>query len=283
MKVINVISFILCVAFNGLAASGTLTGKGVGEVSDENPTLITPASYAFSIWSIIYTLLAAFTIWQCCSNQHNAKLIFSGIGPWFCATNFFNALWLVMFTIDTLWSIWLSSLVIIGLLVSLLGLYLKADLWQRADFMEGPQRWSQLLLVEVTFSIYASWVTTATILNITLALFKSGWNGGAVSPEAWCSVMLVAALMISMSVVVTKKDPVWPLVLCWGAMAISKNNQLGMVGRENTKLCAVVVSGLAAALSVTALVYRAVMTKKGPGAGAPHFVQAQAAGRPTEL
>jgi hypothetical protein len=281
MKVINVVSFIFCVAFNGLAASGAMTGKGVGEVSDENPTLITPASYAFSIWSIIYTLLAAFTIWQCCSNQHNTKLVFTGIGPWFCATNCFNALWLVMFTVDTLWSIWISSIVIVGLLISLLGLYLKADLWQRTDFMEGPQRWSQLLLVEVTFSIYASWVTTATILNITVALFKSGWNGGAVSPEAWCSVMLVVALMISMAVVVTKKDPIWPLVLCWGAMAISKNDHLGLVGRENTKLCAVVVSGLAAALSVAALAARAIKAKQNTGGGAPHLVKA--AGRPTEL
>jgi hypothetical protein len=40
------------------------TGEGVGNVSDANPTELTPASFAFSIWAFIYSLLALFCVYS---------------------------------------------------------------------------------------------------------------------------------------------------------------------------------------------------------------------------
>jgi hypothetical protein len=60
---LNVIGFVATMAINALGSSGIITGQAVGEISDNYPTLITPAGYAFSIWGIIYTFLAVFVVY----------------------------------------------------------------------------------------------------------------------------------------------------------------------------------------------------------------------------
>ena len=42
------------IGFNALASMGYVNGVTPGEISDNYPTSITPAGYAFSIWSLIY-------------------------------------------------------------------------------------------------------------------------------------------------------------------------------------------------------------------------------------
>ncbi len=70
LKWINVVAFMLTVLVNGLAGSTTLLGgKLTAEISDANPTLITPAGYVFSIWGIIYVLLGVFTVFQALPSQ----------------------------------------------------------------------------------------------------------------------------------------------------------------------------------------------------------------------
>jgi tryptophan-rich sensory protein len=57
--------FLFTVLVNGLAGSTTiLGGKNTSQISDANPTLITPAGYVFSIWGVIYILLGVFVVFQ---------------------------------------------------------------------------------------------------------------------------------------------------------------------------------------------------------------------------
>ena len=52
--------------FNWLAATGRLAGTDTAAVSAEYQTLVTPAGYAFSIWTLIYVGLVAFSVFNCC-------------------------------------------------------------------------------------------------------------------------------------------------------------------------------------------------------------------------
>ncbi len=52
------------IIFNWLAATGILGGIDTGAVSDKYDTHITPAGYAFAIWSLIYLGMIAFSIYQ---------------------------------------------------------------------------------------------------------------------------------------------------------------------------------------------------------------------------
>jgi len=58
----NIIAFVLMVIINGLAGSTTtIGGKNTAQISDANPTLITPAGYVFAIWGIIYIFARSFS------------------------------------------------------------------------------------------------------------------------------------------------------------------------------------------------------------------------------
>src|SRR5688572_9029460 len=52
------------IAFNALASAGRVNGVTLAEISDKYPTVITPAGYAFAIWSLIYAGLLIFSILQ---------------------------------------------------------------------------------------------------------------------------------------------------------------------------------------------------------------------------
>ena len=49
-------------------------GKTNGEVSHEYTSIVTPAGYAFTIWSVIFLGEAAFTVWQARSRCDRAKI-----------------------------------------------------------------------------------------------------------------------------------------------------------------------------------------------------------------
>ncbi len=65
LRYANIALFVLTVIVNSIAGSTKLIGgRDTATVSNSNPTLITPAGYVFSIWGIIYILLATFVIYQ---------------------------------------------------------------------------------------------------------------------------------------------------------------------------------------------------------------------------
>src|SRR4030066_1403513 len=84
---VNIIAFVLMVIINGLAGSTTtIGGKNTAQISDANPTLITPAGYVFSIWGIIYLLLGIFVIYQALPSQ-KGKDYQEKIGWLFCLSS----------------------------------------------------------------------------------------------------------------------------------------------------------------------------------------------------
>lgn len=52
LRIVNTLAFVSVCVVNGLGASGVIANRSQGEVSDANPTPITPAGYAFSIWYV---------------------------------------------------------------------------------------------------------------------------------------------------------------------------------------------------------------------------------------
>jgi hypothetical protein len=70
LRWLNIIAYVLTVLVNGLAGSTTiLGGRNTAQVSDANPTLVTPAGYVFSIWGVIYILLGVFVVFQALPSQ----------------------------------------------------------------------------------------------------------------------------------------------------------------------------------------------------------------------
>ena len=91
-KTLNLIAFVLVIIMNYLANALPINDKTTGELSAEYPNLFVPAGITFSIWGIIYLLLAVFIVMQ--FMDANKELV-SAIGWAFVLSSIFNAAWIV--------------------------------------------------------------------------------------------------------------------------------------------------------------------------------------------
>lgn len=171
---------------------GTLVGVGVlgTEVAESadgslsaDATLLAPAGPAFSIWSVVYVGLAAYTVlqWLPSRTTHPRD---RAIGWWAAASMVLNATWLLV--TQQGW-VQLSVLVILALLGSLVVLVRRL---QQLPAHGVADR----LVLDGTFGIYLGWVAVATFANVASALVDAGVS---VAP----SVEVAAALLALVAVV----------------------------------------------------------------------------------
>ena len=107
--------------------------------------------------------------------------------------NLFNILWVITWVQNTVASINASAIMLFLILVSNLII-----LWKAKSFKpENGHNIYEIIFVDVTFSIYASWTTVASILNFSIALLVDGYDGGAISASAWGVIMIVIAAVIN--------------------------------------------------------------------------------------
>ncbi|MGB3764275.1 MAG: tryptophan-rich sensory protein [Ornithinimicrobium sp.] len=176
---------IFCVVgtLYGVGVLGTRVEESSGGALAADATRLAPAGPAFSIWSVIYLGLAAYTVWQWLPSQ-SARSLHRRIGWWVAASMVLNAAWLLV--TQQGW-IWLSVGVILALAV-VLGLLLK-----RLTPRPRPQV-VERVVVDGTFGLYLGWVAVATCANVTAALVSSGVEPGpGVSDLAAVVVLAVVA------------------------------------------------------------------------------------------
>jgi len=212
LKWVNILAFILMVLVNGLAGSTTiLGGKFTSEISDANPTLITPAGYVFSIWGIIYILLGVFVVFQALPSE-KGEAYNRSIGWLFVLSSIFNIAWLFLWQFEYLG---LSIVLMFLILASLISIYLRLDIGKsKVGFREK-------LAVHVPFSTYLGWITIASIANVAVTLVSSKWDGFGISPETWATLIIIVALLISLLVLATRKDIAYGLVIVWALTGIA--------------------------------------------------------------
>ena len=64
VPIVAALTYVLMVTINALANILPIAGMNTGAVSDSYPNLFAPAGITFSIWGLIYLLLAIYTISQ---------------------------------------------------------------------------------------------------------------------------------------------------------------------------------------------------------------------------
>jgi hypothetical protein len=212
LKWMNVLAFVLTVVVNSLAGSTTLLGgKLTAEISDANPTLVTPAGYVFSIWGIIYVLLGIFVVFQALPSQAG-KDFHERIGWLFVLSSLLNIVWLFLWQYEYLS---LSVVVMFLLLASLIAIYLRLNIGKSKVALR------EKLAVHVPFSVYLGWITIATIADVSVTLVSVNWDGFGISQEMWAVLVVVVALLITLLVVATRKDVAYGLVIIWALLGIA--------------------------------------------------------------
>lgn len=198
------------VAANGMATALSPSGKSVGEISDQFQNYFTPPGYVFSIWGLIYSALLAFTVYQALPSQSDNPRIKS-IEGWYIASCFFNGAWMVVWQRE-LFPI--SLVMMVGLLVSLVGLYTRLD---SSRFEVSTQ---ESWLVHWPFSVYLGWITIATAANTTVVLQWARWDGAGIAPSVWGAILLGIAFIIVLAVTYPRRDKAYMLVLTWASLGI---------------------------------------------------------------
>lgn len=209
--ILNMIGVAAVIAVNMLAVLLPLNGKTTEELSGKHPVLITPAGYAFSIWSLIYALLIGFAIYQA-TRAGRRKEIASSIGPWFLISCLLNIGWLFLWHYEFVTS---SGFAMIALLLSLLVVY------RRVRAAVPIPALGERIFVLLPFSIYVGWISVATIVNISIVLDNAGWDGFGLSDMAWAVIMLAAASLLALAKGWIYLDPFYMLVFVWAFIAIA--------------------------------------------------------------
>ena len=221
-RLINALTFAVMLVVNALANALPLNGKNTGEISALYPVLFTPAGYVFSIWGLIYLALIGFSVFQALPGQMNNVRI-NRIGGWFALSNILNAAWLFAWH----WGyLWLSVLIMVGLLASLIVIYTRLEIGLHGRISPLEQT-----LVDFPFSLYLGWISVATIANVSAALYDSGWNGFGLAPQVWAIIMIGVTAILGMLMINRRNAFTFPVVLIWALIGIRlRPDQIESVG-----------------------------------------------------
>ncbi len=214
-QIVNIFALGATITINALANILPINGMNSGEISDLYPSLFTPAGYVFSIWSLIYLLLIAFVVFQALPAQKDNPRL-ERLGYAFAASCVFNSLWIFAWHYR---QVFLSELLIIGVLVSLLVSYHRL---QTEQVNKGELKVSRVerFTTHLTFSVYTGWLTVAVVANTCVLLLEWGITGGTSAPM-WGVLTVLAALTIGAAFTYLRKDMAYGLVLVWAFVGIA--------------------------------------------------------------
>jgi hypothetical protein len=83
------------------------------------------------------------------------------------------------------------------------------------------QKWT----IQIPWSIYFGWISVATIVNVAIALYSSGWTGGGLSPQSWTIGLMMIAMGLGILVVWRHRDLAFSGVFIWALVAIALRHQ----------------------------------------------------------
>ena len=232
LKWSNIVAFVFTVLVNSLAGSTTIIGGvNTAQISDSNPTLITPAGYVFSIWGIIYVLLGIFVIFQALPSQRGKEYT-KKIGWLFVLSSIINIAWLFLWQYKLLS---LSVILMFLLLATLIMIYIRLGIGKTiVTFRER-------LATQAPFSTYLGWITIATIADVSATLVSVNWNGFGIGPETWATLIIIVALLIALLVIATRRDIAYSLVIVWALIGIAVKQSTNQNIVTLTEISAIIV------------------------------------------
>lgn len=210
--VINAIILAIVIYWNYYANAQGINDNSVGSLSAEYDNLFTPSGFAFSIWGLIYLALTINAGYQIkCAFQDKETSFFNQLGFRLILANVGNALWIWLWLTERTGESVVAMLVILALLLSAV-LKLKIG---TSDVNQSHKRW-----LWWPISLYAGWITVATVANISAYLAKVDWQSG-LSEANWAILMMVVATLIYSFVLSKRRMITFALVGAWALTAIS--------------------------------------------------------------
>ena len=237
LSILNLLGFLATVIVNGMANALPINNRTTGELSDLYPNLFVPAGLTFSIWGLIYALLTIFVIYQLIpSVRRDAQraAFIQRIGPLFFVSCLANIGWIFAWHYE---NVSLSLLLMLILLGCLIAIYLRLNIGKT----EATK--TEKYLVHLPFSLYLGWITIATIANVTALLVDISWNMFGLGEQFWAVAVIIVGIAVALSVVFTRKDIYYCLVVDWALLGILLK-RLSVATVPDQSVVAVAIAGL---------------------------------------
>lgn len=243
------LTYLAMVTVNYLANALPLNGRQTGAISDAYANLFAPAGITFSIWGVIYLLLAVHILYQWGLFHDGTRSdgpLLRRVGILFGLSSLANTAWVFAWHYD---QILLSTILIVTILVLLA--FIAVTLRDQA--LDRRQFW----LVRVPFSIYFGWLTVATVANITVLLVSVGWDGFGIANQIWAVAIILVAAAIGTITLIHNRDMAYGLVLIWAytGIVIKQTSAEGFAGRY-PEVIATTLACIAAFVVAEFLVWR---------------------------
>lgn len=243
-----------------LAIAGAFIGSGaLGESQPEvgdgalaaDATLVAPGQPAFSIWSVIYTGLLAYAVWQALPARRTDPRQ-RRVGWLVLASMVLNALWIGVVQLEAL--VW-SVPVIVLLLVTLAVVHVRL-------VASRPRGVVEAVVLDGTAGLYLGWVSVATIANVAAVLTAQGLTVLGLGGETWAVVVLAVAAIVGCGLAVHGRGRLAVgAALAWGLTWIAVARATG----EPRSLSTATAAAVAAAVVVVATVMMRLRRDEGAG------------------
>ncbi len=251
IKILVLIAYLGMIAVNMLANALPINNLSTGEVSELYPNLFTPVGLTFSIWGLIYALLAFYILYQFGFFQEDKgrskEGLFKTLGIYFIITSIANMAWIYAWHYTL---VGLSLLIMIALLVCLIKV---ANLLNKQDFSLKDK-----FFVRLPFTIYFGWITIATIANVTAFLVSLNWDGFGMAEHIWTILVLIVGAVIGILRMLKDKSIAYGLVFIWAyiGILIKHTSSAGFAGEYGGIIMTVVLCIFAFALSVFLILFK---------------------------
>lgn len=210
VRQIGVISAAVFMLIAAMVGTGAFGGTPVQDLQDgaldADGSYLAPATQAFSIWSVIYTGLLAYTVWQALPSQR-ADGRQRSLGWWIALTMVLNGLWLLTAQFLTL----PLTVLMIALLAALL-----AATFRRTVVVAPPRGFLDRALIDVVTGLHLGWVTLATVANTTAWLTQAGDESWARAASFWGVTVLMAVAVIGGAIPAISGRLSPALAMSWG-------------------------------------------------------------------
>jgi hypothetical protein len=205
-SVLVIVATIATIVFNGLADAGFINRVTPEVISDKYTTILTPAGYAFSIWSLIYLGMAAFSVYQVLEAN---LLRFRSVRSLYIFSCLLNCSWIYFWHRD---QIDVCLIFIFALLVTLI---LMLILFDRMGSKNGS------LFTKIPFGIYAGWVTAAALVNFVVFLKYEDVELSTLGWSVLGVLLILFAAILAVIVRLKLGNYFYPLSIAWGLTAIA--------------------------------------------------------------
>jgi len=142
-------------------------------------------------------------------------VIYNQVGYIFGLNMLANALWLGLFGQDDSMFFGIALIVIIFMLASAVWI-------TNITTHNHLNNWYENIFLRGGMSIYAGWLSSATILNVVFFLKSIGLN---TNENLWTKIVLSIAFLIYNSYSFTERNPLFGAVFIWALIAIKDNHK----------------------------------------------------------